>query len=151
MVLAAGLVAWIRLLALHGDAARLRSCEPKALRYRLWRVPARLTRGQRRRRLRVPRSWPWATAIVAVFVNIAAIPNPPDPPLPTTRKTIGDPQPGSASRPVAVPRTRITASPPTRTPVDDHHERPGLRGLDHEDLCGVDHTLTRIARGWSRG
>lgn len=76
VMLAADLVAWTRLLALHGDGAGLRSCEPKALRYRLWHVPARLTRGQRRRKLRVPASWPWASAIVAVFANIAAIPDP---------------------------------------------------------------------------
>ncbi|MTB71960.1 IS1380 family transposase [Arsenicicoccus cauae] len=76
VMLAADLVAWTRLLALHGDAAGLRACEPKALRYRLWHVPARLTRGQRRRRLRLPTSWPWTTAIVAVFANIAAIPDP---------------------------------------------------------------------------
>lgn len=76
VMLAADLVAWTRLLALHGNAHVLASCEPKALRYRLWHVPARLTRGQRRRRLRLPRSWPWAAAIVAVFANIAAIPDP---------------------------------------------------------------------------
>lgn len=76
VMLAADLVAWTRLLALHGDATVLASCEPKALRYRLWHVPARLTHGQRRRRLRIPQSWPWATAIVAVFANITAIPEP---------------------------------------------------------------------------
>lgn len=74
--IAADLVAWTRLLALTGDAATLAACEPKALRYRLWHVPARLVHGARRRRLRIPESWPWATAIVAVFANIAAIPQP---------------------------------------------------------------------------
>lgn len=74
--IAADLVAWTRLLALTGDAAVLATCEPKALRYRLWHVPARLTHGQRRRRLRIPHSWPWAAAIVATFANIAAIPQP---------------------------------------------------------------------------
>lgn len=76
VMLAADLVAWTRLLAFTGDAAPLRACEPKALRYRLWHVPARFTRGGRRRRLRIPQSWPWAAAIVAVFANIAAIPDP---------------------------------------------------------------------------
>jgi hypothetical protein len=74
--IAADLVAWTRLLALTGDAAVLASCEPKALRYRFLHVPARLTHSARRRRLRIPETWPWATAIVAVFANIAAIPQP---------------------------------------------------------------------------
>lgn len=73
---AADLVAWTRLLALTGEAKILAACEPKALRYRFLHVPARLTRAARRRRLRVPTSWPWAAALVAVFANIAAIPRP---------------------------------------------------------------------------
>ncbi|GAB6987702.1 transposase [Nocardioides pyridinolyticus] len=74
--LAADLTAWTRLLALTGDAKVLASSEPKALRYRFLHVPARLTHSARRRRLRIPESWPWAAAIVAVFANIAAIPQP---------------------------------------------------------------------------
>lgn len=74
--IAADLTAWTRLLALTGDADVLAACEPKALRYRFLHVPARLTHSARRRRLRIPESWPWATAIVAVFANIAAIPQP---------------------------------------------------------------------------
>ena len=74
--IAADLTAWTRLLALTGDAKILATCEPKALRYRFLHVPARLVHGARRRRLRIPQSWPWAAAIVAVFANIAAIPQP---------------------------------------------------------------------------
>lgn len=74
--IAADLIAWTRLLALTGDAAILATCEPKALRYRFLHVPARLTHGARRRRMRIPQSWPWTAAIVAVFANIAAIPQP---------------------------------------------------------------------------
>lgn len=74
--IAADLVAWTRLLALTGNAQVLATCEPKALRYRFLHVPARLTRGGRRRHLRIPQSWPWATAIVAAFAKIAAIPQP---------------------------------------------------------------------------
>lgn len=74
--IAADLTAWTRLLALTGDAKSLAACEPKALRYRFLHVPARLTHSARRRRLRIPESWPWAAAIVAVFANIAAIPQP---------------------------------------------------------------------------
>lgn len=74
--IAADLTAWTRLLALTGDAKILARCEPKALRYRFLHVPARLTHDARRRRLRIPETWPWATAIVAAFANIAAIPQP---------------------------------------------------------------------------
>lgn len=74
--IAGDLVAWLRLLALTGNAAGLATCEPKALRYRLLHVPARLTHGGRRRRLRIPATWPWVDQIVAVFANIAAIPEP---------------------------------------------------------------------------
>jgi hypothetical protein len=74
--IAADLTAWTRLLALTGDAKALAACEPKALRYRFLHVPARLTHSARRRRLRLPQTWPWAAAIVAVFANIAAIPQP---------------------------------------------------------------------------
>jgi len=71
--LAADLVAWLRLLALTGPLA---TAEPKALRYRLLHVPARLTRSARRRHLQIPTTWPWVHDIVAVFARIAAIPLP---------------------------------------------------------------------------
>jgi len=74
--IAADLTAWTRLLACTGDAVVLATCEPKALRYRFLHVPVRLTHSAPRRRLRIPETWPWATAIVAVFANIAAIPQP---------------------------------------------------------------------------
>ncbi len=74
--IAADLTAWTRLLAFTGDAAVLAACEPKTLRYRFLHVPARLAHSARRRRLRIPETWPWAAAIVAVFANIAAIPQP---------------------------------------------------------------------------
>jgi Transposase DDE domain group 1 len=49
-LLACDLIAWTQTILLHGDLAR---CEPKALRYRLLHVAARITRGQRRRWLRI--------------------------------------------------------------------------------------------------
>ena len=49
--IAADLIAWLRLLALP---AKLTACEPKALRYRLLHVPARLTHGARKRHTPVP-------------------------------------------------------------------------------------------------
>ncbi|EYT62825.1 transposase [Dietzia sp. UCD-THP] len=76
VMLAADLVAWTRMLACTGDAAVLALCEPKALRYRFLHVAARLTRSGRRRKVKIPETWPWATAIVAVFNTIAAIPKP---------------------------------------------------------------------------
>lgn len=75
-MIAADLTAWTRLLGCVGDAAALAACEPKALRYRFLHVPARLVHSARRRRLKIPESWPWAAAIVAVFANIAAVPQP---------------------------------------------------------------------------
>jgi hypothetical protein len=72
--IAADLTAWTRLLALTGDAKVLANCEPKALRYRFLHAPAQLTHGARRRRLRIPETWPRAAAIAAFFANIAAIP-----------------------------------------------------------------------------
>ena len=74
--IAVGLTAWTRLLGCIGSAATLATCEPKALRYRFLRVPARLAHSARRRRLKISETWPWVAAIVAVFANIAAIPQP---------------------------------------------------------------------------
>jgi hypothetical protein len=76
-MITADLTAWTQLLTLTGDAGILAACEPKALRYRFLHVPARLTHSARRRHLQIPKSWPWAAAIVAVFANIAAIPQHP--------------------------------------------------------------------------
>ena len=73
VTLAADLTAWLRLLALPDP---LKACEPKALRYRLLHVPARLTRGGRRRRLRLPATWPWADHLKAVFDAVIGIPAP---------------------------------------------------------------------------
>lgn len=71
--IAADLIAWLQILALDGDLAR---AEPKRLRYRLLHTAARLTRGQRRRWLRIPATWPWADQITAAFTRITAIPAP---------------------------------------------------------------------------
>ncbi|GAB3808075.1 IS1380-like element ISMsm3 family transposase [Micromonospora zhanjiangensis] len=71
--IATDLIAWLQILALDGDLAR---CEPKTLRYRLLHTAARLVHGQRRRRLRIPPTWPWANQITTAFTRIAAIPAP---------------------------------------------------------------------------
>jgi len=71
--IAVDLIRWLQPLGLTGDLAL---AEPKRLRYRVLHTAARLTRGQRRRRLRIPATWPWATQITAAFDRIAAIPAP---------------------------------------------------------------------------
>jgi hypothetical protein len=73
VALAADLIAWLQIHALDGELAR---AEPKRLRYRILHSCARLVRGQRRRWLRIPATWPWATQITAAFDRIAAIPAP---------------------------------------------------------------------------
>jgi hypothetical protein len=70
---AADLTAWLRLLALNDD---LLTAEPKALRFRMLHVPAQLSLGGRRRRLRLPRHWPWAAQIVEAFHKITILPAP---------------------------------------------------------------------------
>jgi hypothetical protein len=68
--IAADLTCWLQLIALDGDLA---TAEPKTLRFRMLHVPARLTRGSRQRRLRIPTHWPWASQIAAAFATILAI------------------------------------------------------------------------------
>ena len=54
----------------------LSRAEPKALRYRLLHVAARLTRGQRRLWLRIDQHWPWAPQLATAFTRLAALPIP---------------------------------------------------------------------------
>jgi hypothetical protein len=68
--IAADLVTWLRLLA---PPPTLKACEPKALRYRFLHVPARLTHSARRRHLRFPKTWPWATELATTFTAIRAL------------------------------------------------------------------------------
>jgi hypothetical protein len=69
-LIAATLLAWLRLLALDGDLAR---AEPKTLRYKILHAAARLVRGARRRQLKIQASWPWAGSIVTAFTRISAL------------------------------------------------------------------------------
>jgi hypothetical protein len=71
---AATLLAWLRLLALDGALAK---AEPKTLRYRILHAAARITRGGRRRRLRVQATWPWAADIITAWDRISALPQAP--------------------------------------------------------------------------
>jgi hypothetical protein len=72
LVLAAqDLTGWAQMLLLDGE---LRLAEPKALRYRLWHVAARIVRHARRLIVRLQRTWPWATALAAAFTRLRALP-----------------------------------------------------------------------------
>ncbi len=71
---AAVLLAWLKLLALDGDLAK---AEPKTLRYRILHTAARLVRGARRRRLKLPTTCPWATHIENAWQRITLLPQPP--------------------------------------------------------------------------
>ena len=73
VAIACDLLAWFKLLALTGELAR---AEPKTLRYRMLTVPARLTRGQRRRWLRLPRHWPWSQPLATAIDTIRHLPQP---------------------------------------------------------------------------
>ncbi len=69
-LIAAALLAWLRLLALDGALAK---AEPKTLRYRILHAAARITRGARRRHLKIQASWPWADDIVTAWNRISAL------------------------------------------------------------------------------
>ena len=71
---AAALLSWLRLIALDGDLAR---AEPKTLRYRILHTCGKLVRGGRRRRLKIPATWPWANAIATAWARITALPQAP--------------------------------------------------------------------------
>jgi Transposase DDE domain group 1 len=73
-LIAAALLAWLRLLALDGPLAR---AEPKTLRYRILHAAARLTRSGRRRYLKISATWPWAPAIVTAWTRITTLPQAP--------------------------------------------------------------------------
>jgi len=72
-MMACDLLCWLRLLCLTGPLAR---AEPKTLRYRLLHTTARLVRGQRKRKITIPETWPWAPELHACFLAIFALPPP---------------------------------------------------------------------------
>jgi hypothetical protein len=63
-LIATDLLAWSRLLVLDGDLAR---AEPKRLRYCLLHTAGQIITTGRRRLLRVPDTWPWASHLVRAF------------------------------------------------------------------------------------
>jgi hypothetical protein len=71
--IAADLLCWLRLLCL-GPA--LAAAEPKTLRYRILHTAARIVRGQRKRKIKIPESWPWAHELATAFHAAFALPAP---------------------------------------------------------------------------
>jgi hypothetical protein len=47
------------------------------LRYRILHAAAKLIRGGRRRRLKIPATWPWAKAIATAWTRITVPPHAP--------------------------------------------------------------------------
>jgi hypothetical protein len=74
VALAANLLACFRHLAL--PEGELRDAAPKLLRYRLLHLPARLTRGQRKRWLHLREDWPWVAELINAWNTVKAIPAP---------------------------------------------------------------------------
>ena len=58
------------------DQPDLAKAEPKALRYRLLHIAARITKGQRKVFLRLAEHWPWALALAKAFTRLRQIPLP---------------------------------------------------------------------------
>jgi hypothetical protein len=74
VALAANLLACFRHLAL--PPGELREAAPKLLRFRLLHVPARLTRGQRKRWLHLRAGWPWTADLINAWHAVRALPAP---------------------------------------------------------------------------
>jgi hypothetical protein len=105
-VIAAALLAWLRLLALDGSLAR---AEPKTLRHRLLHAAGRLTRS-RRRHLKIAATWPWATRWCPP--RTAPLPCPgaltSDNTISATNK---EPNPGASGTPATRPASRAAVVP----------------------------------------
>jgi hypothetical protein len=63
-MIATDLLRWFALLCL---TPALADTEPKTLRYRLLHTGARIVRGQRRRKIKIPETWPWAHDLATAF------------------------------------------------------------------------------------
>jgi hypothetical protein len=68
---AVDLIAWTKTIA-FAHVPELARCEIAAFRYRVLHVAARLTRGARQVRLRIDKTWRWATHIAEGFTRIRA-------------------------------------------------------------------------------
>jgi hypothetical protein len=72
--IAADLLCWLRLLRLDGPLAK---AEPKTLRYRILHTAARIVRGQHKRKIRIPQTWPWAQQLATGLRTALTLPAPP--------------------------------------------------------------------------
>lgn len=72
------LAGWLAIVILRrcDDRCTNLSTQPKTLRYRLLHVAARITRGQRRLRLRLDRAWRWATVLAKAVARVHDLPQP---------------------------------------------------------------------------
>ena len=59
-----------------GTPQALADAEPKTLRYRLLHTAAWIVRGQRKRKIKIPETWPWADELAAAFHAAFALPPP---------------------------------------------------------------------------
>jgi hypothetical protein len=71
--IACDLIAWLQLLACHGELAHH---EPRTLQYAVLHAPATLTVHSRRRWLNFPPDWPWTDQITLIFQRLLALPSP---------------------------------------------------------------------------
>ena len=69
MLTATDLLAWCKLLGFP-DQPDLARCEIATFRYRVLHVAARISRGAQQTRLRIDRTWPWATPIATGWHRI---------------------------------------------------------------------------------
>ena len=69
MLTATDLIAWCKLIG-FSDEPDLARCEIATFRYRVLHVAARITRAARQTRLRLDRTWRWATAIATAWHRI---------------------------------------------------------------------------------
>lgn len=74
VALAATLLAAFRHLGLHPGP--LRQAAPKTLRFRLFNVPGRVTRGQRKTWVHLRTDWPWTDDLITTWQAAKAIPAP---------------------------------------------------------------------------
>lgn len=68
--IAADLLCWLRLLCLDRSLA---DAEPKTLRYRILHTAVRIVRGQRKRKIKIPETWPWAHELETAFQTALAL------------------------------------------------------------------------------
>src|SRR3954453_16034559 len=69
-MIATDLLRWFTLLCLDPATA---NTEPKTLRYRLLHTAARIVRGQRKRKIKIPETWPWACELATAFALAFAL------------------------------------------------------------------------------